>query len=120
MLTEFDAEPIPDEEGRPLNDPTCHAVALAPFSRASLGIRLHPAARIAHPVARVASYPEPTVAEIAACIDAAHRGLPSRWACWLPWGGRVELRLAAADCRLLDRQEFHLSLTRSDAIRLLA
>jgi len=95
LLTEFDAEPLPDEQGRPLNDPTCHAVALAlvPGAAGDSQLTLRPGA---HSKSLRADYPEPAVAEIAACIDAAERGLPARWACWLPWGGRVELRLAAA------------------------
>ena len=99
LLTEFDSEPIPDEEGRPLNDPTCHAVALAlqPGVAGASAVTLRPGS---HTRSLRASYPEATVAEIAACIDAAHRGLPARWACWLPWGGRVELRLAASEVAL--------------------
>ncbi len=99
LLTEFDTEPIPDAEGRPLNDPTCHAVALAlqPGAIGASELTLRPGS---HTKSLRASYPEPTVAEIAACIDAAHRGRAARWACWLPWGGRVELRLAAAELAL--------------------
>lgn len=99
LLTEFDAEPMPDEEGRPLNDPTCHAVALAlvPGVAGDSQLTLRPGS---HSKSLRADYPEPTVAEIAACIEAADRGRPARWACWLPWGGRVELRLAAAEQQL--------------------
>ena len=99
LLTEFDNEPIPDEEGRPLNDPTCHAVALAlvPGAAGDAQLTLRPGS---HGKSLRADYPEPTVAEIAACIDAAERGLAARWACWLPWGGRAELRLAAAERQL--------------------
>ena len=99
LLTEFDSEPVPDDQGRPLNDPTCHAVALAlvPGASGDSQLTLRPGS---HRRSLRADYPEPTVAEIAACIDAAERGLPARWACWLPWGGRVELRLAAAEQKL--------------------
>ncbi|MCI0359706.1 MAG: hypothetical protein L0211_14615, partial [Planctomycetaceae bacterium] len=90
LLSEFDSEPVPDEEGRPLNDPTCHAVALAlmPGAAGNSQLTLRPGT---HSKSLRASCPQPTVAEIAGCIDAAERGLPARWACWLPWGGRVEL-----------------------------
>jgi hypothetical protein len=96
LLSEFNDEPQPDEEGRPLNDPTCHAVALAlrPGVVGDSELALRPGA---HAKSLRASYPEPTVAEIAGCIDAAHRGRAARWACWLPWGGRIELHLAAAE-----------------------
>lgn len=100
LLSEFDSEPIPDEEGRPRNDPTCHAVALAlaPGRQGSSLVTLRSGSRSDSPSKRAGtSYPEPTVAEIAACIDASHRGLTSRWGAWLPWGGRAELRMAAAD-----------------------
>lgn|GEM_PF-390260 len=110
LLTEFDCEPVPDEEGRPQNDPTCHAVALAlmpgsagaspsqmPGEAANSQLTLRPGS---HSKSLRANYPEPTVAEIAGCIDAAERGLPARWACWLPWGGRIEMRLAAAELLL--------------------
>jgi hypothetical protein len=99
LLSEFDAEPIPDQEGKPQNDPTCHAVALAlePGQSGQSQLTLRPGS---HEKSLHANYPEPTVAELAACIDAAHRGLASRWACWLPWGGRAELRLAAAELGL--------------------
>jgi hypothetical protein len=96
LVSEFDAEPLPDEEGRPLNDPTCHAVALALVPGGSgasqLTLRLGGQAN-----SRGQECPEPTVNEIAACIGGAQRGLAARWAAWLPWGGRVEMRLEALD-----------------------
>jgi hypothetical protein len=96
LLSQFDPEPVPDDVGRPLNSSTCHAVALA-LVRSGSGpsqLTLRPGTRATR--AAVARWPEPTVAEIAASLDAAQRGLASRWNCWLPWGGRVELRFAAA------------------------
>jgi hypothetical protein len=96
LLTQFEPEPLPDEVGRPLNETVCHAVALAliPGGSGESQLTLRPGTPATR--AAVARWPEPTVAEIAASIRAADRGLVSRWACWLPWGGRVELRLAAA------------------------
>ncbi len=101
LLTEFDPEPLPDDAGQPLNSSVCHAVALALIpAAASCGgmeeshLTLRPGTAATR--AAVARWPEPTVAEIAACTRAAARGLTSRWACWLPWGGRVELRLESA------------------------
>jgi hypothetical protein len=96
LLTQFDPEPIPDEVGRPLNESVCHAVALAlvPGSEGESQLTLRPGTAAIR--AAVARWPEPNVAEIAAVARAASRGLTSRWACWLPWGGRVELRLATA------------------------
>jgi hypothetical protein len=96
ILTQIDPEPLPDEGGRPLNDSVCHAVALAllPGGAGDSQLTLRPGTSVTR--AAVARWPEPTVGEIAASIRAAQRGLVSRWACWLPWGGRVELRLTAA------------------------
>lgn len=96
LLTQLEPEPLPDESGRPLNDSVCHAVALAlvPGGSGESQLTLRPGTSVTR--AAVARWPEPTVAEIAACVRAADRGLVSRWACWLPWGGRVELRLTAA------------------------
>ena len=97
LLSQFEPEPVPDEVGRPLNDSVCHAVAMALVRRGSgpSQLTLRPGTSAIR--AAVARWPEPTVAEIAASIDAASRGRTSRWNCWLPWGGRVELRLAAAE-----------------------
>jgi hypothetical protein len=97
LLTQFDPEPIPDEKGNPLNESVCHAVALAlvPDLVADSQVILRPGTPATR--AAVARWPEPTVAEIATCIAAAEHGRTSRWSCWLPWGGRVELRLTAAE-----------------------
>jgi hypothetical protein len=96
LLSEFDAEPLPDEEGRPLNDPTCHAVALAivPGASGASQLTLRPGI---HAKSLGHDCPEPAVNEMAACIDAAQRGVPARWTAWLPWGGRVEMSLAAVE-----------------------
>jgi hypothetical protein len=97
VLSQFDPEPVPDDVGRPLNDSVCHGIALA-LVRGGSGhsqLTLRPGTSATR--AAVARWPEPTVAEIAASIDAAQRGRASRWNCWLPWGGRIELRLAAAE-----------------------
>jgi hypothetical protein len=95
LLTQFDPEPLPDEQGQPLNAPTCYAAALAlqwrVQSESMLSLRPEAPTSFAPE-----NYSEPTVAEIACCIDAAQRGLRSRWACWLPGCGRAEMRLAAA------------------------
>lgn len=96
LMTQFDPEPLPDEVGRPLNESVCHAVALALAAGGAGESHLTLRPGTAATRAAVARWPEPTVAEIAACARAAKRGLTSRWACWLPWGGRIELRLASA------------------------
>jgi hypothetical protein len=96
LLSQFDPEPIPDAQGNPQNNPLCYAVAIALDWRASTPGRLSLAidAPLAH--GGKSAWPEPTVPELAACIDAAARGLPTRWQCRLPWGGRLEMRLPAA------------------------
>lgn len=103
LLSEFDVEPLPDEEGRPLNDPTCHAVALAlvPGAIGVSQLTLRPGAQANSPGQ---DCPEPTVNEMAACIDGAQRGLPARWAAWLPWGGRVEMKLEALEQSITHEQ----------------
>jgi hypothetical protein len=96
LMSQFDPEPIPDAQGNPQNNPLCYAVAIALDWRAATPGRLSLA--LDGPLARggKSPWPEPTVPELAACIDAASRGLPTRWQCRLPWGGRIEMKLPAA------------------------
>ncbi|MEX2173139.1 MAG: hypothetical protein WD872_02170 [Pirellulaceae bacterium] len=107
LLTQFDPEPTPDEQGRPLAGTTCHAVALAlmPGAAGNSRLSLYPGSA-GRELSRdkptldkptLDKRPEPSVAEVAACVESAERGLATRWSCWLPWGGRIELRLAAAE-----------------------
>jgi hypothetical protein len=94
IITQWDPEPIPDGQGLATNEPVCHAVALAlkPAAAGESTLRLS----LAEPVPAGVRLPVPSVTEIAACLDRAHGGLPAEWTCQLPWGGRIELQLAAA------------------------
>ena len=94
LVSQFDPEPIPDAQGNPQNNPLCYAVAIALDWRSATPGRLSLALDGPPVHGGKSPWPEPTVPELAACIDAAARGLPTRWQCRLPWGGRLELRLA--------------------------
>jgi hypothetical protein len=94
ILTQWDPEPIPDGQGLATNEPVCHAVALALKPAAAGESTLRLSADGSMPTGPRS--PVPNVSEIAACLDRAHAGLPADWACQLPWGGRIELELAAA------------------------
>ena len=119
LMTEWSPEPIPNERGEPLNETTCYAVAMAivprefgPRETCGDSKRFEPSrpkgstVRLRVPVKRSESGPatcrhaapqppEPSLAQLAASLDEARFGIPSRWSFQLPWGASIDLQLAA-------------------------
>ncbi len=95
MLTGWDADPVPDDQGRPITPSVCRGVALA----LEAGGAASPAPRLrALPADGEAPAGGASLAGLAGFLTAAG---PAPWACPLAWGGRVELSgtVAAPEAR---------------------
>lgn len=96
VLSEWDPEPIPSEDCKPLQGGVCRALCMAftPVAAGWQGLRLRLLPGPAGSAPEKESLEEPTLAQLGDFLTAAKSHEYSSWHCPLSWNARLELTTA--------------------------